>query len=205
MMAAPPALPGETFAGKYRIERVLGQGGMGVVVLARHLDLDERVAIKFLVKTGDTGAVERFVREARAAAKVKSEHVCRVYDVGRLPTGEPYIVMEYLEGIDLAKKLEQEGPQPIHLVALWMVEVCEALAGAHAAGIIHRDLKPANILLAERTDGSTCAKVLDFGVSKLPTQTFMTNAAANMGTPLYMSPEQIASASDVDAICSGDI
>jgi serine/threonine-protein kinase len=197
--APPYALPGETFGGKYRIERVLGQGGMGVVVLARHLDLDERVAIKFLVKTNDTSAVERFVREARAAAKVKSEHVCRVYDVGRLPTGEPYIVMEYLEGIDLARKLELEGPQPPQLVAHWMIEACEALAGAHHAGIVHRDLKPDNIFLAQRHDGSICTKVLDFGVSKLPTQSVMTNASAVMGTPLYMSPEQIASARDVDA------
>src|SRR3954454_3620224 len=118
---------GEILAGKYRVERVLGRGGMGIVVAARHLELDERVAIKFLLGDHTEGGVERFLREARAAAKVKGEHVCRVFDFGRLETGEPYIVMEYLEGTDLARKLEREGPQPVPAVVGWIIEACDAL------------------------------------------------------------------------------
>ena len=117
-----PVLPGETLAGKYRVERILGRGGMGIVVAARHLELDERVAIKFLLRKDDDGAVARFQREARAAAKVKSEHVCRVYDVGRLETGEPYLVMEYLDGVDLADRLRADGKMPVAKVATWMIE-----------------------------------------------------------------------------------
>jgi eukaryotic-like serine/threonine-protein kinase len=194
-----PLLPGETLAGKYRIERALGQGGMGVVMAARHLELDERVAIKFLLGDPPEGAVERFLREARAAAKVKGEHVCRVFDFGRLETGEPYIVMEHLEGVDLSNKLEREGPQPASLVVGWIVEVCDALAEAHALGIVHRDLKPANVFLARRPDGSSCAKVLDFGISKVPSTGTMTRSATMMGSPVYMSPEQMESSRDVDA------
>lgn len=195
---AAPLLPGETLGDKYRIERVLGQGGMGVVVAARHLALDERVAIKFLVGTPSEQAVDRFLREARAAAKVKGEHVCRVFDFGRLETGEPYIVMEYLEGLDLSRKVKDEGAQPAARVVGWIVEACAALAEAHELGIVHRDLKPANVFLARRPDGSTCAKVLDFGISKLPQAETITSPTAMMGSPVYMSPEQIESARDVD-------
>jgi eukaryotic-like serine/threonine-protein kinase len=199
MIGAAPVLPGETLADKYRVERVLGRGGMGIVVAARHLELDERVAIKFLLGERSDSGVERFLREARAAAKVKGEHVCRVFDFGRLETGEPYIVMEHLEGTDLARKLEHEGAQPAGLAVGWIVEACDALAEAHAIGIVHRDLKPANIFLAERTDGSACAKVLDFGISKLSKAETMTGTATMMGSPVYMSPEQMESARDVDA------
>jgi len=194
-----PVLPGETFAGKYRVERLLGQGGMGVVVAARHLQLEERVAIKFLVGEPSEAAVDRFLREARAAVKVKGEHVCRVFDFGRLETGEPYIVMEHLEGTDLAHKLEKDGPQPVASAVGWVIEACDALAEAHAAGIVHRDLKPANVFLAKRPDGSACAKILDFGISKLPAGSTMTRTATMMGSPVYMSPEQMESARDVDA------
>jgi serine/threonine-protein kinase len=193
-----PVLPGETFAGKYRVERILGQGGMGIVVAARHLELDERVAIKFLLRKDDPVASERFAREARAAAKVKNEHVCRVHDVGRLETGESYLVMEYLEGRDLAARLAAEKRLPVELVATWIIEACVALADAHAIGIVHRDLKPANLFLAKRTDGSEHVKLLDFGISKLLSSENMTSTSATMGTPIYMSPEQIASARDVD-------
>ena len=193
-----PLLPGETLAGKYRIERVLGRGGMGIVMAARHLDLDERVAIKFLLNDHSDLSAERFLREARAAAKVKGEHVCRVFDFGRLETGEPYIVMDYLEGQDLARKLEREGPQPAAKVVGWVIEACDALAVAHSMGIVHRDLKPANVFLAERADGSTCAKILDFGISKLARAETMTGPAMTMGSPVYMSPEQMESARDVD-------
>lgn len=197
MIQAAPVLPGETLAGKYRVERVLGEGGMGIVVVARHLDLDERVAIKFLLGEPKEDVVERFTHEARAAVKVKGEHVCRVFDFGRLETGEPYIVMEYMEGTDLARKVSHEGRQPASLVAGWMIEACDAIADAHALGIVHRDLKPANIFLANRADGSNRAKVLDFGISKLPGHQ-LTRTNAMIGSPAYMSPEQLESAREVD-------
>ncbi|HVH45027.1 MAG TPA: serine/threonine-protein kinase [Labilithrix sp.] len=193
-----PVLPGETLAGKYRVERILGRGGMGIVVAARHLELDERVAIKFLLRANDPASLARFLREARAAAKVKSEHVCRVYDVGRLETGEPYLVMECLEGVDLGQRLAKKGRAPLADVAGWMIEACAALSEAHALGIVHRDLKPANLFLAARGDGTTCVKILDFGISKLPASEGMTSTTALIGSPVYMSPEQLVSARTVD-------
>ena len=199
MSKIAPVLPGETLAGKYRVERVLGRGGMGIVVAARHLELDERVAIKFLIGEREGAATERFLREARSAAKIKGEHVCRVFDFGRTETGEPYIVMEHLEGTDLATVLERDGAQKVEPVVGWIVETCDALAEAHALGIIHRDLKPANVFLANRPDGTSLAKVLDFGISKLPFGETVTGPEVKMGSPLYMSPEQIESARDVDA------
>ncbi len=200
-MAEPlaPVLPGETLAGKYRIERVLGRGGMGIVLAARHIQLDERVAIKFLLGEHSDDSAERFLREGRAAAKVKGEHVCRVFDFGRLETGEPYLVMDHLEGVDLARKLANDGPQTASTVVGWVIQACDALADAHAMGIVHRDLKPANLFLSMRPDGSSCAKVLDFGISKLARAETMTAPAITMGSPVYMSPEQMESARDVDA------
>ncbi|MBS2014831.1 MAG: protein kinase [Deltaproteobacteria bacterium] len=199
--ATAPVLPGETLGdGKYRVERILGKGGMGIVVAAKHVALDERVAIKFLLGDPGPAAVERFLREARAAVKVKGEHVCRVLDFGRLESGEPYIVMEYLEGTDLAKLVERSGAQKTSAAVGFIVEACDALAEAHALGIVHRDIKPANIFLAKRGDDTTVAKVLDFGISKLPSQTqAMTGTQTTMGSPAYMSPEQMESARDVDA------
>jgi serine/threonine protein kinase len=192
-----PVLPGETLAGKYRVERILGKGGMGIVVAAKHLELDERVAIKFLLRAGPE-SIERFIREARAAAKVKGEHVCRVFDVARLESGEPYIVMEYLEGVDLAERLAKERTLPLPLVASWIIQACTALSEAHALGIVHRDLKPANVFLAARADGGTCVKILDFGISKLASNDAMTSTTALIGSPAYMSPEQLVSARTVD-------
>lgn len=199
MNVVAPVLPGETFGGKYRVERIIGQGGMGVVVAARHIDLDERVAIKFLLGQPSSTAVDRFLREARAAVKVKGEHVCRVLDFGRLETGEPYIVMEHLEGTDLAKKLAREGAQPVSTAVQWIIEVGDALAEAHDLGIVHRDVKPANIFLAQRNDGATTAKMLDFGISRLASHAKITGTQSPMGSPSYMSPEQMVSAHDVDA------
>jgi eukaryotic-like serine/threonine-protein kinase len=194
--------PGDILAEKYRVERILGQGGMGVVVLAEHIDLRERVAIKFLL---DAPAVnpelsERFLREARAAVKIKSEHVVRVIDVGRLPTGAPYMVMEYLEGEDLSQRLAS-GPVPIQDAVDYVIQGCEAMGVAHRLGIVHRDLKPANLFLTQRPDGSSLVKVLDFGISKVKTQDSaqlsLTHTQAMMGSPLYMSPEQMRSSKDV--------
>jgi serine/threonine protein kinase len=190
---------GELLAGKYRVERVLGEGGMGVVVAARHVELDERVALKFLLPgtLGQPDAVARFLREARAAARIRSEHVARVTDVGTLETGVPYMVMEFLEGADLSRILREHGPLPIEDAVDYVVQTCEAIADAHALGIIHRDLKPANLMLVTRSDGGSCVKVLDFGISKVsgPGQDAMamTSTSTILGSPIYMSPEQMTS------------
>src|SRR5258706_1443900 len=197
---------GDVLAGKFRVERILGVGGMGMVVSAMHLHLHERVAIKFLLPDAlsNAEAIARFGREARAAVKIKSEHVARVIDVGALETGAPYMVMELLRGHDLSEVLRDSGALPIHLAVQYVLQAAEALAEAHAIGIVHRDLKPANLFLTSRADGSPCVKVLDFGISKVSNQSGsgsdmgMTRTQSIMGSPLYMSPEQMASARDVD-------
>jgi eukaryotic-like serine/threonine-protein kinase len=197
---------GDILAGKFRIERVLGVGGMGMVVSAMHIHLDERVAIKFLLPEAlmNAEAVARFGREARAAVKIRSEHVARVTDVGALETGAPSRVMELLRGQDLSALLRDHGALPVSLAVQYVLQACEALAEAHAVGIVHRDLKPANLFLTTRADGSHCIKVLDFGISKVTSVSGsgsdmgMTRTQSIMGSPLYMSPEQMASAKDVD-------
>ncbi|RYZ04570.1 MAG: serine/threonine protein kinase [Myxococcales bacterium] len=197
---------GDVLAGKFRIERVLGVGGMGMVVSAMHVHLDERVAIKFLLPEalGNAEAVARFGREARAAVKIKSEHVARVIDVGALESGAPYMVMELLRGQDLSNLLRDRGALPVATAVQYVLQACEALAEAHAIGIVHRDLKPANLFVTARADGTPCVKVLDFGISKVTSPSGsgsdmgMTRTQAIMGSPLYMSPEQLASARDVD-------
>ncbi len=207
-----PVRQGDVLAGKYRVERVLGVGGMGVVVAATHLQLDQRVALKFLLPSALAlpEVVARFAREARAAAKIQSEHVARVIDVGTLPAesgriASPYMVMEFLEGEDLAEVLASHNASGKRLgfdeVARWILEACEALAEAHAAGIVHRDLKPANLFLARRTGAGAVVKVLDFGISKLTAEGEggLTKTSALIGSPLYMSPEQLVSAKGVDA------
>ncbi len=199
---------GQIVAGKYRVERMLGRGGMGVVVAARHVSLDELVAIKLLLPEAClvAEAVARFEREARAAVRIKSEHVARVTDVGRTESGVPYMVMEYLDGEDLSAWLRQRGPLPLELAVDFVLQACVAVADAHSVGIVHRDLKPSNLFCVRRSDGQLLVKVLDFGISKLtsPTQVdeaaplAVTKTAAIMGSPLYMSPEQVRSAKDVD-------
>ncbi|HEX2880041.1 MAG TPA: serine/threonine-protein kinase, partial [Polyangiaceae bacterium] len=188
---------GETLAGKYRIDRVLGVGGMGVVVAATHLDLDTKVAIKVMRDEllSEPSAVQRLMLEARAAAKIKSEHVARVLDVSTLPSGVPYIVMEYLDGCDLAQLLTEHGALPVAQVADYLLEACEALAEAHAAQIIHRDLKPENLFVARAADGSPTIKVVDFGISKqlgpAASERALTNPSTAVGSPQYMAPEQM--------------
>jgi serine/threonine protein kinase len=201
-MDAPPVKLGEILAGKYRVDRVLGAGGMGVVVAATHVDLREPRALKFMRATAlsDEEAVERFLREARASSRLKGEHVARVYDVGRLDDGAPYMVMEFLSGDDLREVLKQRGQLPVGEAMLYVMQACEALAEAHAQGIVHRDLKPANLFLTRRADGSPCVKVLDFGISKiLGDGLSVTKSYAILGSPHYMSPEQMRSSRDVDA------
>jgi serine/threonine protein kinase len=201
---ASPVQLGEVLLGKYRVDRVLGAGGIGIIVAAHHLQLDERVAIKFLLPDAlqSPDVVARFAQEARAAVKIKSEHVVRVIDVGTLSSGSPYMVMEYLEGADLSAILSRRGPMPVEEVVGLVLQACEALAEAHALGIVHRDLKPANLFSIARADGSPSVKVLDFGISKVTTpgaDMGMTKTSAIVGSPLYMSPEQMRSAKSVDA------
>lgn len=196
--------PGDVIAGKYRVDRLIGTGGMGIVVQAFHLHFEERVAIKFLVPQLATAeSLTRFEREARAAFKIKSEHVARVIDVGKLEGDVPYMVMEFLEGTDLGVMLTDRRAFAIHDAVEFVLQALEAVAEAHVLGIVHRDLKPENLFLTKRTDGTPCIKVLDFGLSKATgdakeqRQRALTGTAQVMGTPQYMSPEQWMSARDV--------
>ena len=205
MSEEAPVTPGDILGGKYRVEQVLGVGGMGVVVAATDVNLERRVAIKFLLAeyVQNHEATERFLREARAAVKIQSEHVARVIDVGTMDTGAPYMVMEYLEGHDLQGAIEKSGQISIENAITYLLQACEAIAEAHAAGIVHRDLKPANLFLARQADGSSKVKVLDFGISKNTSagsnDQSLTKTSSMMGSPLYMSPEQMRSTKDVDA------
>jgi serine/threonine-protein kinase len=198
--------PGAVVAGKYQIESVLGRGGMGTVFRARHRHLGTSVALKFLHERliSDPNTVERFLREARASAALKGENVCRVSDVGS-EGNAPYMVMELLEGIDLAYVLEEEGALTATRARDYILQACAGLAEAHANGIIHRDLKPSNLFLTKRPDGTPLIKVLDFGVAKAPdsVQRNLTESSFTIGSPTYMSPEQLVSSKDVDA--RGDI
>ena len=197
-----PVAPGEVIDGKYRVDEVLGVGGMGIVVAATHLHLDQRVALKFLLPTALAHAdvVARFAREARSAVKIQSQHVAKVLDVGTLSTGAPYMVMEYLDGEDLEKLLTRVGPLAVQDAVDYVMQACEAVAEAHGYGIVHRDLKPANLFLASRANGRPVVKVLDFGISKSlnKAEASLTKTSAVMGSPLYMSPEQMASARHAD-------
>jgi eukaryotic-like serine/threonine-protein kinase len=191
--------PGDVLAGKYRIEKVLGEGGMGQVFEATHIDLDQRVAVKALIPRMVTQeeAVARFTREAKGLAKLNSEHVARVFDVGKVPDGPPYMVMELLEGKDVGELVDARGALPIEEATELALHACAGLAEVHASGIIHRDLKPSNCFVVTRGDGTPCLKLLDFGISKFR-GTAVTRTAAIMGSPGYMSPEQMASTKDVD-------
>ena len=195
---------GEILAGKFCVERIIATGGAGVVVAARHLQLGETVALKFLISQPDRDATDlaRFVREAQSAVKLKNEHVARVLDVGSLEDGSPYMVMEYLEGSDLDKMLRQRGPLSITDAVDYLLQACEAIAEAHHLGIVHRDIKPSNFFLTRRNDGSPLIKVLDFGIAKardeLKQDLSLTKTRTVLGSPVYMSPEQIRSARSVD-------
>jgi serine/threonine-protein kinase len=200
-----PAI-GELVAGKYRIEGSLGEGGMGVVLAARHEAIGQLFAIKFLVVNDEEYRLEaatRLLREARAAASLRGEHVVQVFDVGELPNGTPFIVMERLEGRDLSEILRERGSLPICDALALMVQACHAVSEAHAAGIVHRDLKPSNLFVVRRSDGSALVKVVDFGISKSmradPVETpTLTGARIALGSPRYMSPEQVRDARAVD-------
>jgi serine/threonine-protein kinase len=193
---------GQVFLGKYRVEEILGQGGMGIVARCTHLALNEQVAIKMLRHDVlmDEDAKSRFMREAQAAVKLRSEYVARVTDVGTFENGVPFMVMEYLDGHDLGALLEEQGCVAVQWATDLMLQACEALAEAHSIGIVHRDVKPTNLFVTWRPDGSSLIKVLDFGISKSPMGTDMqlTQTQSLLGTPAYMSPEQMRSARLVD-------
>ena len=194
--------PGHVLAGKYIVEEVIGVGGMGVVVAAKHAQLDQQVAIKYLLPDAlrNPEVIERFAREARAAAKIRGEHVARIIDVGQFEDGAPYMVMEHLTGHDLARQLTLHGPLPVADAVRYILETCEALAEAHVAKIVHRDLKPSNLFLATQPDRSVIVKVLDFGISKVDdaASAALTKTSALMGTAYYMSPEQLTTPKAVD-------
>ncbi len=205
--ASPYPLEGEVLDGKYRVEKLLGEGGMGAVAKATHLIRRAPVALKFMSPAvlALQGAVERFVNEGVAASQIDSDHVVKVFDVGRLPSGAPYLVMEFLPGQDLAQILATEGgrlsiPRAVHFT----IQILRALQTAHAAGIIHRDMKPSNCFVIDKDGEPDFVKLVDFGISKVvsddpegkPANLTRTNSA--LGTPLYMSPEQARSPRDVD-------
>jgi eukaryotic-like serine/threonine-protein kinase len=198
---SPDIAPGTLLAGKYRVDRVIGRGGMGLVVAARHIALNERVALKFLLPefAAHPEAATRFLREAQAAVRIKSEHVARISDVGTLDTGAPYMVMELLDGADLSKDLKTSVlliPDAVDFI----IQVSDVIAEAHAHGIGHRDIKPANLFLTHRADDSPLVKVLDFGISKVIGGEIenLTKTDATMGSVRYMSPEQMREARAVD-------
>jgi len=199
----PGVAIGHVFLGKYRVEEILGVGGMGVVTKCLHMQLGELVAIKMLRKDvlDDRDAVERFMREAQAAARLRSEYVARVIDVGRFEDNVPYMIMEFLDGHDLGELIDERGCLPVPWTAEMMMQTAEALAEAHSLGIVHRDVKPTNLFVTWRPDGSALVKVLDFGIARAPigTDLKLTQTQSLLGTPAYMSPEQMRSAHMVDA------
>lgn len=196
-----PVLPGDVIAGRYVIESILGAGGMGVVYLARHVELEHAVAIKFLrpAFAHRETIVARFLEEARAAAGLRSEHVVRVTDVGQLPHGIPYFVMEHLDGVDLETLLEQDGALGVELAVDYVLQACEALREVHGAGIVHRDIKPENLVLTRVGANKSILKIVDFGIAKrFDSARALTGPEDHMGSPSYMSPEQMSAAHAVD-------
>jgi len=188
--------------GKYRVDAIIGRGGMGLVIKAWHLGLEEEVAIKLLRDDIpiDDETIARFIREAQAAVKLKSEHIARITDVGTFDDGKPYMVMELLEGQDIGQLITERGRLQPSLAIDLVIQACEALAEAHSLGIVHRDIKPTNLFLTSRPDGSLLLKVLDFGISKSPSgaELSLTQTWSVLGSPAYMSPEQMRSARHVD-------
>ncbi|MFT3766328.1 MAG: protein kinase [Minicystis sp.] len=196
---------GDTIAGKYRVERMLGTGGMGVVVAARHLDMGWLRAVKIMhpEPAGKQGWIHRFRREAQVGSRLQSDHAVRVFDVGGFDDGQPYIVMEHLEGTDLGKLLRARGRLPIEDAVRYVAQACDAVAEAHRLGVIHRDLKPANLFVITGIDGAPCLKVLDFGISKSGLSEDdealrLTQTGEVIGSPAYMAPEQIRSFHSAD-------
>lgn len=198
--------PGEILEGKYEIQRILGEGAMGAVMRATHVLRKAPVALKFMSPNvmKSKGIVDRFLNEGVAASAIDSDHVVKIYDVSKLPSGLPYMVMEYLEGEDLQELLEREGepgiesiPRCVHFVT----QILRGLQVAHRAGIVHRDMKPANCFVTKKDGEPDFIKLVDFGISKLqqPDAVHLTDVGTSLGTPLYMSPEQARNPKDVDS------
>jgi len=201
--AAPVLGPGALIAGRYRVLRKLGEGGMGLLYACIDTVLSREVAVKLIQRTlaAEPLIAERLMREAMLAAQLR-RHVAQVFDCGMLESGEPYIVMELLSGRDMYGVLRETGPLTPQELSAAMLQVCEGLAEAHDKGIVHRDLKPENLFCSTDADGSSVIKILDFGVSKQISGRRMraqTNPSESVGSPQYMSPEQITSPSEVDA------
>jgi eukaryotic-like serine/threonine-protein kinase len=199
-MAEIPKI-GETLLGKYRLDGVVGEGGMAVVFRAHDAGRANPVAIKVLRPEilAEPDLAARFDRETRAAGRLTGPHVARVFDVAATPSGLPFMVMELLEGHDLAEELDLRGPLPIDEAVEYVRQACLAMEEAHASGVVHRDLKPSNLYLCDQ-GGTRTVKVLDFGISKVQDSEDgrTTQADTSLGTPLYMSPEQVRSSKDVD-------
>ncbi len=196
---------GDVLVNKYRLERLIGTGGMGIVYAATQLELDRKVAIKLLRPESykSESLIARILIEARATARLSNPHVAKLLDVGRLESNVPFLVMEYLEGTSLSDVLSADGPRSVGHAVKYVLETCEALAEAHRAGIVHRDLKPANLFLTRNAYGEPCIKVLDFGISKFlgaghDGSLGLTDSRSLIGSPAYMSPEQMRSAKNVD-------
>jgi serine/threonine protein kinase len=201
----PTSIPrGLILSDRYLIGPIIGEGGMGTVCEAFHLGLDVPVAIKVIrADLRDTPEfVQRFLNEGRAAASLKGEHIARVYDVGQLDSGEPYLVMEKLDGIELETFIQESGPLGAADAANLVMEACEGLAEAHAMSLVHRDIKPANLFLARRADSKLVLKILDFGISKRLNRAAvgksLTDPGRSLGSPWYMAPEQMRNAARVD-------
>ena len=198
--------PGDVIDGRYRVDALLGHGGMAAVYRATHLALEQPFAIKVVSPQirEIPGMAQRFLREARAATQLKSAHVARVSDVGMMADGAPYMVMEFLEGRDLDTIIELHEVVPVTDVVDYVLQACEALAEVHGLGIIHRDLKPANLFLTVGADGLPCVKLIDFGISRFESPLSpkdlakLTTPDTVMGSPRYMSPEQMEAASNAD-------
>ncbi len=190
------SLDGELIGGRYQVRRPLGRGGMGQVYLAEDRDTGREVALKVLNRRHQTSreVEERFVREARAASRIRHRNVVELYDFGRVPDGRPYFTMEYLPGRDLRAVIDEEGPLEFDRARRLLLQICAALQAAHERGIIHRDVKPANCRVVVEPDGSERLEVLDFGIAKAPKQLAdehsLTRTGAIMGTVGYMAPEQ---------------
>jgi len=197
-----PVRSGDVIGDKYRVTRLIASGGMGVVFEGLHLLLETPVAIKvarpeLVTREG----LDRFLAEGRVAARLHSRHVARVLDTGRLESGIPYLVLEHLEGEDLYESLRKRGSLPIQCVVDYVLQVCEGLAEAHAAGLVHRDLKPENLFVTHAPDGEEIVKILDFGITKLPPELAGRSHTGNgrsIGSPHYMAPEQMCAPQAVD-------
>ena len=195
------AVPASSLAERYRIDGVLAEGGMATVYRAWHCLLDQPVALKMLRPEYSSvpEIAQRFLHEARAMARLRSKHAARVMDFGGTVEGNSYMVLEFLNGKDLQQRLAQQGAQPVERAVEFVLQAADAVAEAHATGLVHRDIKPANLFLAKE-DGTEIIKVIDFGISKslCKQNEFRTLSKSYLGSPQYMSPEQIRSAASVD-------